>query len=124
MCARTVVAFRRPQEGTNFPFSKFFSASNSCAPLQEVFAGGLSSSRLPALAPGDFLCLAKRPYFLYGGQRPKSQTDTTVVLLCPLTVTTIVVTPNGPTLVAKPLPSTVAIDGFVEDHWPFELAMV
>src|SRR2546427_2498044 len=52
------------------------------------------------------------------------RTDRTVVLLCPLTVTTIVVTPGGPTLVARPFPSTVAIDASVEDHLPCELLMV
>ena len=41
--------------------------------------------------------------------------DRTVVLTCLLAVTLIVVNPSGPTLVAKPLPSIVAIDWFEED---------
>ena len=51
-------------------------------------------------------------------------TDRTVVLVCPLAVTVIVVNPSGPTLVAVPLPSMVAIEVLEEDQLPCELGMV
>lgn len=51
-------------------------------------------------------------------------TDSTVVLVCWLAVTVIVVNPSGPTLVAIPFASMLAIEVLEEDQEPCELGMV
>jgi hypothetical protein len=46
-----------------------------------------------------------------------------VVLFRSLTVTTIVVVPTGPALVTNPLLSTLATEGCVDVHLPWELGI-
>src|SRR5436190_11324648 len=55
---------------------------------------------------------------VYGGQKLTngSHTESVLVVLWLPTVTTIVVTPTGPALVARPFPSTVAIAVLDEDQ--------
>ena len=59
-----------------------------------------------------------------GHNEVRAHTENVAVLFSLPTVTTIVVTPTGPTLVTNPLLSTVATPDWVEVQCPCELGIV